>query len=284
MNRVMQTNVLIFPFELFGSAGTAAGAELLGDALREMLADNRGEKVATRARTYNEHVRISRVAFEKTDDYADWRQRGRRAARRILDKGDFLVWVTGNHLGVLPVYDQLATPDADTLIVQFDAHLDIHNFHECTEEPSHGNFMLHCDGTLPPVINIGHRDLLLPANYVGKYYRSTISATSLALDPETAIRTLKKRADATTRIFLDIDCDVFDPAFFPAVSHPLPFGLASTTVLRCIDAVWSDKVVGMSISEFEPARDRNDRCLALLAWLLEHLLLRRYEGSDVNAR
>src|SRR5688572_6330704 len=39
----MKTSVVIFPFALFGSGGTGRGAELLGDAFREMLADNQRE-------------------------------------------------------------------------------------------------------------------------------------------------------------------------------------------------------------------------------------------------
>ena len=79
------------------------------------------------------------------------------------------------------------------------------------------------------------------------------------------------------RVFLDIDCDVFDPAFFPAVSHPLPFGISPSVLLRLLDAAWSEKVIGVALSEFDPGRDRNDQSLATLVWLFEYLLLKRYE-------
>jgi hypothetical protein len=36
-------------------------------------------------------------------------------------------------------------------------------------------------------------------------------------------------------------------------------------------------VAGVILSEFDPGRDRNDQSLATLIWLLERLLLRRYE-------
>jgi hypothetical protein len=52
----MKTTALICPFALFGNPGAAAGAELLADALREMLDDNRRERRATRSR------RISRTS------------------------------------------------------------------------------------------------------------------------------------------------------------------------------------------------------------------------------
>src|SRR5262245_1514520 len=137
------TTAVFFPFDLFGSAGAAAGANALYDALRELLADNRRERVATRSRAYDGHVRVRRLAFEKLGDYRDWRGRARKAVRRVLEAGDFLLWAAGNHLGVLPVYEELGRLPGRTLVVQFDAHLDVQHFADCTAELSHGNFLLH---------------------------------------------------------------------------------------------------------------------------------------------
>ena len=41
--------------------------------------------------------------------------------------------------------------------------------------------------------------------------------------------------------------------------------------------VWSEKVAGMSISEFDPGRDGRDASLNLLGWLIEWVLLRQHE-------
>src|SRR5438445_532400 len=81
---------------------------------------------------------------------------------------------------------------------------------------------------------------------------------ALALDPDNVLAALREASRRAERVFLDIDCDVFDPAFFPAVAQPVPFGLAPQQVLRCLDAVWSGRVAGVAISEFDPARDRDD--------------------------
>src|SRR5262249_3476045 len=153
--------------------------------------------------------------FETTRAYADWRRTGRSAARQVLRRGDFLLWVTGNHLGALPVYDELAAAGGDALVVQLDAHLDIHHFRDCAAEPSHGNFLLHCQGPLPPLVNVGHRDLLLTADHVARYYRRTFPAAELAVDPGPALAELRQSRRAA-RVFIDLDCDVFDPAYFPA--------------------------------------------------------------------
>src|SRR5437879_2400826 len=216
----MTSSVIFFPFDLFGIAGAGAGAQLLADEFREILADNERERVPTRARAYQDNVRVHEFSFETLEAYQTWRQQGRRAARRELRRGALLLWIAGNHLGVLPVYDELAASKRKTLVLQFDAHLDIHHFAACTPELSHGNFLLHCDGPLPPLINVGHRELLLPGDYVRQYYRQSFSAAELALDPQPALDQLAWSATTAERVFLDIDCDVFDPAYFPAVARP----------------------------------------------------------------
>jgi arginase family enzyme len=273
----VNTTALCFPFDLFGSAGSGGGAALLADELREILADNRREQVPTRARAYAGKVRLREFAFETLPSYQGWRKKARQAVRAAWKRGDFLLYLAGNHLGVLPVYDELA--GGETLVVQFDAHLDVHHFSTCTAELSHGNFLLHCDGPLPPLVNVGHRELLLGPEYVGRYYRHAFAAPELAADPEPALRKLGEASRAARRVFLDIDCDVLDTAYFPAVTQPVPFGLSPLLLLRFLEAAWSGRVVGLAFSEFDPARDRNDQSLATLVWLLEYLLLKRYEAG-----
>jgi len=271
----MKTSVIVCPFALFGSPGTQQGAELLADALREMLDDVRGEKRPTRGRAYLRHVRIEDLDFGTLKDFAAWRERAAEAARRALKAGGFLVWLGGNHLSVLPVYEELAAI-GDSLVVQFDAHLDVYNLSGVTETLSHGNFLRHAL-RLPEIINVGHRDLFLPAKTVREYYIESFAASDVAIDAGPVVQALREAAEGAGRVFIDIDCDAFDPAYFSGLSDPMPFGLSPALVLRLIEAVWSDRVCGVALSEFDPGRDRNDQSLSTLLWLLEYLLLRRYE-------
>ena len=273
----MKTSVVCFPFDLFGSGGSAAGAELLADELREILADNRRETVATRAAAYTPHVRLRQLTFDTLDKVRRWRHQGRRAVRRVLADGDFLIWLAGNHLGALPVYEELASLPQPPLVVQFDAHLDIHHFAGCTPELSHGNFLLHCTGTLPPLLNVGHRELLLTSDYVGRFYQATFPASELATNARPALGSVSRACASAPSVFLDLDCDVFDPTYFPGVARPVPFGLSPQQLLPFLEAAWSGRVAGMMVSEFDPGRDQNDRSLAALTWLLEYVLLKRYE-------
>jgi arginase family enzyme len=276
----VKTSVVIFPFDLFGGGGAAAGATLLADALREMLADNKRQKKPTRALAYQDQVRLKEFNFQTLTDYDQWRTKARKTVGLTWRKNEFLIWIGGNHLGVVPVYDELSQDPEGTLVVQFDAHLDIYNLSDCTTELSHGNFLLHCDGPLPAIINLGHRELLLAPAHISKYYQRVFSAVGLALDVEPALAYVRQSCRQARRVVLDFDCDVFDAAYFPALGQALPFGLSPPLVLRLLDAAWSERVVGVAISEFEPARDVRDQSLATLVWLLEYLLLRRYEPPN----
>lgn len=274
----MNTRATFFPFDLFGSPGTKLGAERLADAFEEMLSDNAREKVSTRARAYAGKIRFEEVTFETLADYGDWKPQARARVSRALQKNEFLLWVSGNHLGVLPVYEELAKSERPTLVLQLDAHLDIYNLGDCTPELSHGNFLLHAEDGLPPIVNVGHRELLLRVDHIAKYYQSAVSGMEWSIDSVQAFATLRSACADADRIFIDIDCDVFDPAFFPAVAEPRPFGISPAVVLQLLEFIGRKRLVGLAVSEYDPARDVNDGCLATLIWLLEYVLLWKYEG------
>jgi agmatinase len=277
----MSTLAVILPFDLFGSPGTGAGAQLLGDAIREMLADNEREQMTTRAASYQDQVRLHEFEFETLDGYRGWKKEARKVAKAALKKGEFLLWLGGNHMSVLPVLEELGSK-RDSLCIQFDAHLDVYNLADCTTEPSHGNFLLHADGPLPPIVHVGHRDLFLPSDAITKHFRHAFSAEEIILDTDGIIRRLTMQAKSAKRVWIDIDCDVLDPAFFPAIEGPLPFGLSPPVLLRLLDAVWSERLAGVSISEFAPARDRRDQSLEQLVWVIEWFILKRYERAGAK--
>jgi arginase family enzyme len=196
-------------------------------------------------------------------------------AREQLADGGFLLWLAGNHLGVLPVYEELGPR---TLVVQLDAHLDCYNLYDCTDTLSHGNWLLHAETPLPRVANVGHRDLFLHPGAVAERFALAVPADAFALDPAKAVARLRRLASKADRVWLDIDVDVFDPTVCPAVHQPTPFGLSGQQVLGLISGVWSPKLAGVSVSEFDPGRDARDASLNLLGWLLEWLLLRQSGG------
>jgi agmatinase len=268
------TTAVVFPFDLFGSAGTGAGAQLLGDVLREALDDTAAEERLTRPHAYAGQLDIEEYPFETMAQVRDWRRTGRDAARRLLTEREFVLWLAGNHLGVLPVYEELGR---DAVVIQFDAHLDCYALHDTTEELCHGNWLRHADGPLPTIVNVGHRDLFLLPEDVKKTFAEAHPAEAVAADPRKVAAGVRKRVGKAKRVWIDLDADVLDPAFAPGVPQPMPFGLTPMQLLALLEAAWTDKVVGVSVSEFDPGRDDRDRTLGLLGWLVERVLLKKSE-------
>lgn len=270
-----KTSVIVFPFDLFGNAGTGAGAERLGDFVHELLDDNRHETRPTRCDAYHGLVKVKDFAFDTPQAVQRWRHIGRQAIRQCLKNGERVIWLGGNHLSVLPVYEELGP---DTLVFQFDAHFDIYQLHNVTSNLANGNFLLHAATDLPPIVNVGHRDLFLTPGEVNTRFAGAFSSLDIANDIEKFTKEVRKRAAGAKRVWIDIDVDVFDPANVPAVHHPLPFGPSPLLVLKLLDAAFDGNVVGVSLSEFDPWRDQHDAGLNVLGWLIEWVLLRWYEG------
>jgi arginase family enzyme len=263
--------VIVFPFDLFGSAGTGAGAKLLGDAVHEILDDTEAETRPCRADALRGKVSVKELAFETMDEVTDWRKRGRKLARQLLQSGEFLLWLGGNHLSALPVLEELG---ADTLVVQFDAHLDVYAFHDNTTELSHGNFLRHFEAPRPRLVNVGHRDLFLMPEEISATFEAVYPAWDVAANLPRVVEELKARAAGAKRVWIDLDCDAIDPSALPAVPEPVPFGLLPPAFLALFDAVWAGNVAGLSVSEFDPGRDMRDAGLNLLGWLIEYALLK----------
>jgi agmatinase len=274
-----KTNLIVFPFELFGNAGTGAGAERIADFVNELLDDNQLESRATRCDSYRGLVRVKETVFANIEAVQTWKQLGRQAIQATISRGERTIWLGGNHLSVLPVYEELGAKNgADTVVFQFDAHLDLYQLHDVNPEMANGNFLLHAEGNLPQIVNIGHRDLFLTPGEIGEKFSASYSSLDLANEPERVAQEIRKRAEAAKRVWIDLDVDVFDPTQMPAVHHPLPFGPTPLQVLKLMDAIFYGNVIGLSISEFDTGRDPQDTGLNLLGWLIEWVLLRWYKG------
>lgn len=271
------TVIFICPYAQFGNPGTAAGAELIGDALREMLEDAEAESRPSRGQAYRERVRIEELTLDTPEQLQAWRPDSQAIARGALDRGDFLIWIGGNHLSVTPLYEELGRRDG--LVVQFDAHLDIYHFDQCKTAWSHGNFIRHLPEPRPAIVNVGHRDQFLTADEIARHYADVRGIDALVRDQREVVNSVTKRVRAAKSTLIDIDCDVMDPAYFPAVVDQLPFGLVPQQLLNLLMAMDFSRAAAIAFSEFDPGRDDRDRSLQLAVWLIEQVLLWRYGNS-----
>ena len=258
---------VVFPLDAFGSAGCGAGAQLLGDVLREMTDDARAEPRPIRTHAFADTLSVTELEFATPADIGRWRATGREAVRAALAEFERTIWLAGNHLGALPVYDELGKGD---LIILCDAHLDCYDLSDTTTELSHGNFLRSVKKPRPKIAHVGSRDLFLVPADTAPYLDRVFPAE--ADWPET-LAEVAALATGAGRVWLDLDADALDPAFAPGVLGPMPMGLTPHQVWQLITAVGPAKLAGLSVSEFCPAADVRDQTLQLLAWLLERLLL-----------
>ncbi|MCS7021714.1 MAG: arginase family protein [Gemmataceae bacterium] len=274
MENPITIGVVIFPFDQFGSAGTSHGAEALAEVVREIRQDAHRESQPCRTHVLRDVLALYHPSMTTPQHWQRWRQRGRRLFQRLRQRHPFILWLGGNHLSVFPVLEQL---EPDTLVLQFDAHLDIHAFDQTMDYLSHGNYWRFLPAPLPVVWHLGHRDLFVSPQQTAPFFSRVYSAVDLQTRLPEITAHLHQQVRQSARIWIDIDVDVFDPAICPAVQQPLPFGLTATTFWPLWQVAFQGKVLGVSLSEFDPGRDRQEQSLHMLGWLIESLLLQVVE-------
>lgn len=83
---------------------------------------------------------------------------------------------------------------------------------------------------------------------------------------------IKKRTKGK-KIYISIDLDVFDPAFAPGVSTPVPGGLHLNQMLFLMKRVMQElSVVGIDVMELTPAFDIDDRTAHLAVKLVMEMI------------
>ena len=186
--------------------------------------------------------RRARVRLRDDEAVADWRQDGRagRRGRRSRPATSSSGSAATTSASCRCWKNSAARP----LVVQFDAHLDVYAFHDTTAELSHGNF-LHALRDAAAAARQRRPPRPVPdARRIAQTFEAAYSAVDVAATPDRVLAELRAKAGGAKRVWIDLDCDAFDPAALPAVQQPLPFGLAAPVFLKLFEAVWSEKVVG----------------------------------------
>jgi agmatinase len=181
-------------------------------------------------------------------------QRIAAVCEKMTRCGSLPVFLGGDHSISYPLVEH-AQRRQKTFVFWLDAHTD--NAEWTAGQSHHHGSVLTRILSLPNVagvVQIGHRGFTLGDNSKG---------------PEGRWRTITKRhweengnaclfsgVPEGVQCYLSVDVDVFDPAFAPATSTPVPDGFTLEqvrTILRGIAA--RQKVVGLDLVELNPERD-----------------------------
>ena len=191
------------------------------------------------------------------------------AAAAVLESGDALLALGGDHAVTYPLMRAVAARHPGVRIVHIDAHPDLYDDFE-GDPLSHASPFARImeQGLATRLIQIGIRadtpHLRAQAERFGVW-------SYVSDDIESALVAIASLGDGP--VYLSIDLDGLDPAFAPGVNHHEPGGLTVREVLRVIDAL-PGTVVGADIVELSPGRDLNGVTAKVAATLAKSLIAR----------
>lgn len=185
------------------------------------------------------------LTYRGTMTRDDYLARLAQASSAIVETRRRLLVVGGDHLITLGVLRGVSSV-RPIQIVQIDAHSDIQPTMPGAQ-PTHANFMSY----LLPLKSV-RRVIRIGLRGVGRTAPSR-DAKLAACAPSDLGRHLLPRLG----VYLTIDSDGFDPAAMPAVSYPVPNGLAFNDLLDVLDQIKSSgcDLVGADWTEFNPKHD-----------------------------
>ncbi|MGW0434421.1 arginase family protein [Micromonospora sp. NPDC003197] len=172
--------------------------------------------------------------------------------RSIAANGIRPLVLGGDHSITAPAYLATVADGTTNTLVVLDAHLD-------AEEPgitqfdqlTHVNFLSQILATQPQttIYVLGARDLISPHLW-------PLPDRLKCLTVDDGLDELGRIPP--TDIYLSVDADVLDPAFFPATGHPVPGGLSVDQLLKAIETVGSHhSVVAADLVEAVHSRDHD---------------------------
>jgi len=273
-----RARLIFWPWGLFGNPGGDLSVEELFGAVAGSLDDAQADP-GSRLHAIAARVEVEMIEVLEAEEIPRWREDLRERFAVSRDAGELPVLVGGNHLVLLPVLEAYAAAKARTLVVSFDAHLDAYDMPGTRERLHHGNFLLHFRRPRHVALAaVGDRDHFLSRETAAQVWDEVLDMRAIAARPlEESVEAIRALAAGVEQVHLDIDLDVLDPGALRAVGTPSPCGLSLRELTAMIEPLLGPKLSGVTVSEYSRAADADGTGRQLVAWLLEHILLRRYE-------
>ncbi|HLC22591.1 MAG TPA: arginase family protein [Candidatus Nanoarchaeia archaeon] len=158
----------------------------------------------------------------------------------------------------------------DVTVIYFDAHPDI----IASMHGYYGSVLMDAEVNLGKCIEIGVREPEIEElKNIKKHRLQVITAEAFDEKGEAWVwEQIKKKIKG--RVYVSVDLDVFDPAFTPGVSTPVPGGLTFNQVLFLMKRIMKElHVVGFDIMELNPRYDVDDRTAHLSVKLLLEMIV-----------
>jgi arginase family enzyme len=266
------TKIICWKFSLFGNEGAESGVEHLYSSLSEIISEYRSDKRYVQ-NEFGKNISIKIYEYTKIEEYINWQKKLYNYYFNTVKNNAFPLFIGGNHLSVLPIYNYHSKTKTKTLILTFDAHIDAYG--SIKENLYHGNYLHHFTKSENiDIIHIGNRELILDkndANNIIKEIYSMLYIITHGMDH--LINIINEKSIEYDEIHLDIDIDVFDQSNINSTGFPIPFGLEPNLMLKFLSSINSSKVVGISITEYNYLKDSTGSSKNFLTWFIEYCLL-----------
>jgi len=202
---------------------------------------------------------------QKIHDYGDVDKKKLGKVIEVL-KDKIPIVLGGDHSITAEVLKQFK----DVTVIYFDAHPDV----IASMQHYFGSVLTDAEVDLGKCIEIGVREPEIEELKILKKERlQVITAEDFYEQGLPWVwEQIKKKAKG--KVYVSVDLDVFDPAFAPGVSTPVPGGLNFNQVLYLMKRIMKElDVVGFDIMELTPRYDHDDRTAHLATKLLLEMIV-----------
>jgi arginase len=182
---------------------------------------------------------------------------------RILESGDPLICLGGDHAITHPIMRAVRRRHPSLTILHIDAHPDIYHAYQGNPRSHTSQFARIMEERLADrLIQVGLRT-------VNDHHREQFKRFGVEI-VEAGRCGENLRLDITTPVYISMDIDALDPAYAPGVSHREPGGLSTRQVIDLLHAV-DQPIVAADIVEYNPRCDISNITAIVAAKLLKEI-------------
>jgi agmatinase len=188
-------------------------------------------------------------------------------AKGLLEKDKFITMLGGEHLLTLSMVKAYREKYPELSVLQLDAHADLRDQYQGTKYSN--ACVMRRVSELCPIVQVGIRSFSLEEHQ----FMLQNEIEPFCIEPSANADFVSKVVSRlSTKVYVSIDLDVFDPSIMSAVGTPEPGGLSWQQVLELLRAVARNKkIVGFDLTELCP-REGPNSCAFLAAKLAYKLI------------
>lgn len=203
--------------------------------------------------------------------------------KELLNENKTLFLIGGEHTITLPSFKSFTYKSLAPCLLVFDAHIDLRDEY-LGSKYNHATVMRRIlEETNNRIILVGARSICREEIESFKKFRDRIDIIRIQGKHTPTIevyKTIQKKLEECTSIYISIDMDILDPAYAPGVQTPEPIGIDPVTLLGFLDKVINEKIKVIDIVEVSPLFDKSDSTSFLAARIIIEIAAFIYRYID----